>query len=320
MPLTLEQYATWLDARDLPWPAPPDLDRPRARPSLTPLPEVRAVLWNVYGTLLHLAGGELWFEHPTPFVMTMALDKTIQEFKMWGSMSRKPGQPSAYMSEIYAQVLAEQRSFPAGGERFPEVAADRIWEAILKRLLKKDYKFDAGFYGSLNEFSRKVAYFFHASLQATACQPGAAETLRHCARSGLIQGLLAEGQCFTLLQLQRGLAAQDPDLHLDQLIPSHRITLSAELRARKPSERLFRAALEPLRQEGLEMKEILHVGSRITQDVLPARRLGLRTALFAGDKASLQATAEQLKDPQSRPDVLLTELTQLTQVLGTISG
>ena len=26
--------------------------------------------------------------------MNVALDKTIHEFKMWGSMSRKPGQPA----------------------------------------------------------------------------------------------------------------------------------------------------------------------------------------------------------------------------------
>ena len=63
MPLTLEQYATWLDTRDLPWPAPPDVEAPKARPHLKRLP-VRAVTWNVYGTLLAISQGELLFEHP----------------------------------------------------------------------------------------------------------------------------------------------------------------------------------------------------------------------------------------------------------------
>jgi FMN phosphatase YigB (HAD superfamily) len=60
----------------------------------------------------------------------------------------------------------------------------------------------------------------------------------------------------------------------------------------------------------------LHVGSRISQDLLPAKRLGMKTALFAGDKVSLQATTEQLKDSASRPDVLLTELSQIAEVVG----
>jgi hypothetical protein len=79
MPLSLEQYAAWLDKRpDLHWPAPPEPDPVKAKPHLVRLPEVRAVLWNVYGTLLNVAGGELWFEHPQAFVMSVALDKTIQ--------------------------------------------------------------------------------------------------------------------------------------------------------------------------------------------------------------------------------------------------
>jgi hypothetical protein len=100
MALTLEQYADYLDTRNLPWPAPPSIDRPRAKPHLARLRDVRAVLWNVYGTLLALPGGELYFEHPQKFVMELALQKTIDEFKMWASMSRKPGQPSEYMGQL----------------------------------------------------------------------------------------------------------------------------------------------------------------------------------------------------------------------------
>jgi FMN phosphatase YigB (HAD superfamily) len=315
MPLSLEQYATYLDTRDLSWPAPPAVERPKARPHLVRLSGVRAVLWNVYGTLLAIPGGELWFEHPNAFIMGVALDKVIHEFKMWGSMSRKPGQPADYMKTIYGNVLTEQRAVTVSGEKFPELGSDRVWEAIVKKLLQKDYKFDAGFYGSLNEFSRKVAYFFHASLQPTACYPAAAETLRHVSDRGLRQGLLADGQCFTTVQLQRGLAAQDAGLRLEKVLDDKLVKFSFEVRAKKPSERLFRAALEPLQEQGLEPGEILHVGSRLAQDIIVARRLGLRTALFAGDKASLQATPEQLKEPASRPDVLLTELSQLTEVV-----
>src|SRR5438270_4069182 len=97
MALTLEQYANYLDTRDLPWPAPPDVERTKARPHLVPLRGVRAVTWGVYGTLLAVTGGELYFEHPKQFIMDMALDKTIQEFKMWASMTRVPGQPVEYL-------------------------------------------------------------------------------------------------------------------------------------------------------------------------------------------------------------------------------
>jgi hypothetical protein len=315
MPLTLEQYATYLDTRDLPWPAPPTVEAPKARPHLKRLPQVRAVTWNVYGTLLCIAGGDLTFVHPQHFIMSVALDKTIQEFKMWQSMSRKPGQPAEYMRHIYDAVLTEQQSLPAGLEKHPEIGSDKLWEAILKKLFQKDYRFDAGFYGSLNEYSRKVAYFFHASLQGTAAYPGAADALRHVHDCGLVQGLLADAQCFTTVQLQRGLAAQQDGVQLDELVDPELRSLSYEVRARKPSERLLRHSLTALAGRGITPDQVLHVGSRLQQDIIPARRVGMKTALFAGDRGSLVATPEQLKETLSRPDVLLTELTQIADVV-----
>ena len=315
MPLTLEQYASHLDTRDLPWPAAPAPVPARARPHLTPLPGIRAVLWNVYGTLLCISEGELRFEVANDFIMEAALDKTIHEFKMWNAMSRKPGQPSAYMREIYQKVLTELKLAPTAGERHPDFAAERVWDSIIKKLFQKEYTFDAAFYGSLNEYSRKIAYFFHASLQGTACYPGAAEALRSVSERGLAQGLLADGQCFTTVQLQRGLNRQEEGFDLIAVVPLTRRWLSCDHRCRKPSDNLFKAAVKGLREQGVEPHETLHVGSNLARDIVPAKKAGMRTGLFAGDKASLGATAEQLKDPQQRPDVLLTELTQIAQII-----
>ena len=158
MALTLEQYATYLDSRDLTWPAPPDVEAPKARPHLVRLPNVRAITWSVYGTLVAISGGQLLFEHPKQFVMDVALDKTIQEFNMWASMTRKPGKPTDVFRQLYTDIVREHSM--AGAAKHPEVCTDRVWETILKKLLQKDYKFDTGFFGALNEFSAKVAYFF----------------------------------------------------------------------------------------------------------------------------------------------------------------
>jgi hypothetical protein len=313
MALSLEQYAAYLDTRNATWPAPPQVDRPKVKPHLVRLPQIRAVTWNVYGTLLAITGGDLAFQHDNDFIMNVALDKTVQEFKMWASMSRKPGQPADYMKIIYEQALDEQRMAPPG-ERHPEVAADRLWETIVKKLFQKEYKFDANFYGSLNEYSRKIAFFFHASLQGTCCYPGAAAALNHVAGAGLTQGFLADAQCFTAVQLQRGLADHEP-VNLDEAVPPDLRALSYELRGRKPSERLFRHSLQQLAKHGISADQVLHVGSRVTQDVVPAKRMGMKTALFAGDRASLAATGEQLKEGPGRPDVLLSELSQISEVV-----
>jgi hypothetical protein len=287
----------------------------RARPHLVTLPDVRLVTWNIYGTLLAISGGNLVFEHPQKFVMDIALDKTVQEFKMWSSMTRKPGQPSAYLREWYDRVLSEQKMLPSPGEKYPEVVAEKVWEGIVKKLLLKDYKFDTGFYGSLNEYSRKIAYFFHASLQGTTCQPGAAPALENVHSLGLKQGLIADTQCFTLVQLQRGLAQSGKTAGVETLFDRSLRALSHEQGGRRPSERLFKHLLAAAAQQGLAPAQVLHVGASIAHDIAPAKKLGMRTALFAGDRESLQATAEQLKDSATRPNVMLTELGQIADIV-----
>lgn len=315
MPLTLEQYAvSYLPNRGLPWPAAPIPDPPKARPKVKPLP-VKAVMWNVYGTLLSIPGGELQFEHPLDFVMDAALDKTIQEFKMWGSMSRKPGAPAAYMKELYNRALTNLRLTGGGGEKHPEIASERVWDDIIKKLFQKDYQFDVGTYGALNEFVQKVAYFFHASIQGTGPYPGAVEALRTVADAGKVQGVLADGQCFTGAQIVKAMRQEDPNFELDAVFPAKMRILSAFHKAKKPSETLFDAALEALAERNIEPGEVLHVGSHVLRDIVPAKKAGMKTALFAGDKNSLHATPEQLKDPQVRPDVMLTELSQIADVV-----
>src|SRR5205807_5681815 len=107
------------------------------------MPEIKLVTWNIYGTLLAIDGGSLVFEHANKFVMDLALEKTVQEFKMWGSMTRKPGQPADYLLQLYRKGLNDQRLAPSPKEKYPELSVERIWEGIVKTLLQKDYRFDA---------------------------------------------------------------------------------------------------------------------------------------------------------------------------------
>ena len=252
MPLTLEQYA------ELPGqprrhlagrPRPSSASRP---PPPGRLPEVRAVTWNVYGTLLAIPGGELVFEHPNDFVMNVALDKTIQEFKMWGSMSRKPGQPAEYMeTDLRAGPRPSSARSRRRREATPRSQPIALWEAIIKKLLPEGLQVRR----RLLRLAQRVQPQGRLLLprQPAGHRPATPAPPRPCGTSptrGLAQGLLADGQCFTTVQLQRGLAAQDDRVSLDELLTDDLRALSCEVRGRKPSERLFRQPLEQLAKHG----------------------------------------------------------------------
>lgn len=315
MGVTLLQYAESLDQRKLPWPSPPSPVPVKAKPSTAPVPGIRLVLWNTYGTLLNIAGGDLRHQVDDDFMMNIALDKTITEFKMWGSMSRKPGQPAEYMKEIYKKVFTEFQ-FAGSDVKLPEIASHRVWEAIIGKLFQKEYKYDTTFYGDPNEFSQKVAFFFHRSLQGTAAYPHAATAIKEIAQLGIKQGVLSNGQVFTLPHLQYCLSQQSPGYDFQAVLQEPHSVISFKAAARKPEDKVFEQSIEMIEQMGISPGQVLHIGNSIPRDLKPAKQWGMKTALFAGDRTSLEATSEDLKHPASRPDALLTQLIDIIPLLG----
>jgi len=317
MAQTLQEYSDWLANRDdLIWPAAPELASPKATPFLKPLRGIAAVTFSVYGTLLHIADGCLLMDHQQQLRMQIALDKTIKEFNMWNSMSRKPGAPWEYMLSQYRNLVEDHQislKVPKG-ER-PEINTADIWKQLIERLQKNEYTFDESFYGNLDDFSLKVAYFFHSSLQGIASMPAALQTLSELSQRGKKVALFADAQPFTLVQLLRGFATQGTLPPLSDLFTQECFCLSYREGVRKPSASLYAKLLVRFEQLGISPGEILHVGSRIHDDLAVARQFGLKTALFAGDALSMQASKEEVRNPELKPDRLITKLDQLAEIL-----
>ncbi|HLJ10686.1 MAG TPA: HAD family hydrolase [Planctomycetaceae bacterium] len=318
MARTLEEYSEWLDDRKLLWPAPPQPAAAKATPYLKPLENVRAVTWGVYGTLLAISEGRLEFLHPDPLCMEVALDKTIHEFNMWNSMSRKPGAPWEYMFQQYKGLVEAKRlaASPRAGEP-PEVDSAHVWQVLVERLEKKGFEWDEEFYGPIDEFTQKIAWFFHSALQGVGPAPNALMALSHVRQAGLEQGLIANGQCFTLMQLARALAAEGPVPALNKLFTRGCVSLSFQFGVRQPAATLFEACLARLEKLGIAAEEVLHVAPALKEELAPARKLGMRTALYAGDAASLVASPAEVNDPELRPDRILTDLRQIRQIVKT---
>lgn len=315
MPQSLAEYADHLDERRLIWPKVPAPKVIQATPYIKPLPGIRAVLWDVYGTLLRVSEGRFTLFPDDEVRLQIALDKTIHEFNMWNHMYRKPGPPWQSMIGLYKSTIERQAMHAAPKGDVTEVDLVDVWRAIIGRLFEKEYHFDEGLYGDLNDFSEKVAYFFHSCLQATEARAAAVQTMTNIAGNEIIQGFLSDGQSFTLVQTLRALAMQGSLPPLYELLRPQTIIISSGIGVKKPSRSLFSIAVDQLRSLGIQAQETLHISCRLMTDLIPARAAGMKTALLVAEKSGLEVDPVMLKDPTKKPDRLLTDLSQLNSVL-----
>lgn len=317
MPLTLAEYSDTLDDRQLIWPQVPAAVPVNTAPSIKRLQGVELVLWDVYGTLLRVSEGQFRVFPKEEARLQIALDKTIHEFNMWKHMYRRPGPPWQSLIGLYKNIT--DRLSMVGTERrgdFTDVDLVDVWQGIIERLFEKEYQFDEGLYGDLREFSEKVAYFFHLNLQATEARESAVDAMTDLSAAGILQGLLSDGQCFTLVQLLRALSRQATLPPLHELFRPETLVLSTHLGIRKPSKTLFEHAIIQARALGVPASRILHVSCRLQTDLVPAKAAGMKTALLVAEKSGLEVSPELLKDPATRPDRLLTDLSQIAAMIG----
>ncbi|MGE3316736.1 MAG: HAD family hydrolase [Planctomycetaceae bacterium] len=315
MPKSLLEYADWLDGRDLVWPRAPVLKAPTAGPKLESLNGIRAVLWNIYGTLLRIADGRLIFLHPQQIRMQVALEKTAREFNMWNSMYRTPGAPWEYLFARYRKALEHQELGRYSPGDSPEVNSTTVWKTIIRELKKKDYQYDVAFYGDIDGFSEKVAYFFQASLQGLAAEHGALEAVLSVSQAGLKQGLFGDAQPFTPVQMLRAFRAASTLPPPIDLFAAECSVLSYQEGLRMPSRSLFSKVLARFARLGIEPGEILHVSSRAQPDLAAAQKAGMRTAFYARGGPLPGAPGDESDEPPFEPDCILTDLNQLRQVL-----
>src|SRR5579872_6900735 len=102
------------------------------------------------------------------------------------------------------------------------------------------------------------------------------------------------------MQLARALAAEGPVPALNKLFTRGCVSLSFQFGVRQPAATLFEACLARLEKLGIAAEEVLHVAPALKEELAPARKLGMRTALYAGDAASLVASPAEVNDPELR--------------------
>ncbi len=268
-------------------------------PCLTPLPALRAVLFDIYGTLMISAAGEVGT------ILRQAPEQLAESALQAAGYRLTPGVGPIVMERYCAAITATHLRLRNAGISRPEVKISEIWGDVVESLQR-----ECRIEGPLDSSSiLALAVEYEIRQNPVWLMPGAIETLAHLRRKGILLGIVSNAQFYTPLMVEAltGHTLQELGFCPDLCVWSY------EQGEAKPSTALWQNGIHRLTSRyGIPADQILAVGNDTTNDIAPPKFLGCRTALFAGDARSLRLSTSP--DSTHTPDLVITELQQLTTI------
>jgi putative hydrolase of the HAD superfamily len=275
-------------------------------PNYTKDNNVKAVVFDIYGTLLVSSSGDLdqaeiseknlkeAFEASNIKVLgntLNALENILRDFE--------------YTIKI-CHAEAKKNNVP-----YPEIDIMAIWEIVLlharrKRLIE--------FNGDANII--RMTCIFEFLSNKVYPMPQMQETLLKLSENGIPLGIVSNAQFYTPVVmnyfLNRTVGLNEDIMHFDPELTVY----SYRLGIGKPDTALFEDLVPILKRKyKLRPSEVLFVGNDMLKDIYASSRVGFKTALFAGDKRSLRMRAEDSRINGLKADHIITELHQVLEIV-----
>ena len=259
------------------------------KPHLTSLPPIKCILFDVYGTLLVSSSGDIGgsvesSRHQASFAALFkrhAISKTPQELA----------------DELKVAIAYEHRRLKTMGIAFPEIQIERIWQKILP---SKEL-----------DTAKAFALEYELITNPVYPMPHMSQLLTLCRHYNVTIGIISNAQFYTPMLFEYFCNADLAALGFQ----SDLIFFSYQFGMAKPSEQLFTAAVDRLKSYHIKASEALFLGNDMLNDILPAHKAGMLTALFAGDRRSLRLREDHPECRNLKPLLRLTRLTQLAALL-----
>ncbi|MFT4343248.1 MAG: HAD family hydrolase, partial [Candidatus Woesearchaeota archaeon] len=199
---------------------------------------IKAILFDVYGTILRSDSGDLAQSLSKRSVLLNAARLVSNKY----CMNRSPDEiVSAYENAI----SAEHHRKKSEGIQYPEVVLEDIWAQVCTSLGVTA--------GPLTE----LAYDFYDLTASRYLYDGVFEVLKELQKRGIRMGIISNAQRGTELDLLRLLKIDSLTTFFDKdlLFFSYRLGYS------KPNLNAFRLALSHLHEKGILPSEVLFVGN-----------------------------------------------------------
>ena len=272
-------------------------------PSLPKLEGIKAVIFDIYGTLFISGSGDIGVAKETA-----RANAFFEALEACGFSISESGKAIDGFGLLLAAIKDFHAERKAEGIQYPEVEIFSIWKGLIDTLISEDKI--SGDAGQAN--IEKLAVEYEIRVNPVWPMPGVDKALRQLADAGYKLGIVSNAQAFTPLLFDSLLETSLASYGFDESIQTYSF---AELEA-KPSTAIYSKTLEAAEARfGIAPQECLYVGNDMLNDITPSAQTGFKTCLFAGDKRSLRLREDDERVHGIIPDSIITGLDQLPGLL-----
>jgi putative hydrolase of the HAD superfamily len=267
---------------------------------LTPLPTsvsargdlrqgIKCILFDIYGTLFISGSGDINLsrQNSAPYDRIKQL---LSKYAITHS-------PQRILDKLFESIETRQGVLQIRGVDHPEVIIEQIWRQVLEI--------------DDQTVIRQFAVEFELITNPVSPMPNLESMLSVCRQKDLLMGIISNAQFYTPFLFNWFLNSEIEDLGFDPGL----LFYSYQYEVAKPSPTLFKMAAEKLHLKGIQPAAVLFVGNDMLNDIYPANAVGFQTALFAGDRRSLRLRTEDSLCADLRPELVLTDLGQLSHYI-----
>ena len=274
-----------------------------AIPRINKISDIRAVVFDIYGTLISSGVGDISLSSKSNSNDALLYTLSNQGIKVLSTSDSR---------RLYNLLLLSieyfQRKRSKEGVCYPEVEIRQVWKYFLEKLVTKKLinppPADLDIEGLIIEYECRV--------NPTQPMPGLVNTLNELHQRGLKISIISNAQFYTPLLFDAliGKSLSELNICTDCAIWSY------ILKEGKPSQRLYELSANHLfKIYQIDPKQVLYVGNDMRNDIWPAQSVGFKTVLFAGDKLSLRRRKDDPQCKQIKADLEITQLHQLLDCL-----
>lgn len=265
-------------------------------PKLEPLKNIKAVLFDIYGTLLVSSSGDVGTD---PAFQDQQRNEDQRLDQLLAGFSLDLATATQRLSEL---IKEEHRQLRDAGIPFPEIEIRELWQSILRASESQDVP---------AVVVEEVALRFELLKNPVWKMPGFDECLSELRGREIPVGIISNAQFYTSRILEALSSKTMAELGFRRNL-SH---FSFRIGRAKPDQFLYKVAAESLRPHGIQPNEVLYIGNDMTKDIIPAKETGFVTGLFAGDQRSLRCGDHGDPHNHHAVDLIFTDLFQISNAL-----